>query len=111
MTWRRKLLALVLYGIWMVYRLTLRIQFVNEDKRRQAENYHEKGCFTLALWHENILLITTAMAGQLYHIDAFNQPGVEGGKIATYALMGRKGYEEKAQEIQGRPARDPRYIL
>jgi len=42
----------------------------------------------------------TAFAGGLLHIDAFNQPGVEEGKVATYALMGRQGYEQKHKEIE-----------
>lgn len=53
----------------------------------------------------------TAVSGELYGIDAFNQPGVEAGKVATYALMGRKGYEKKAAEIAARPAKDKRYLL
>ena len=42
----------------------------------------------------------TAFAGGLLNIEAFNQPGVEEGKIATYALMGRQGYEQKHKEIK-----------
>jgi glucose-6-phosphate isomerase len=42
----------------------------------------------------------TALSGELYGIDAFNQPGVEGGKIATYALMGRAGYEKQAAQLR-----------
>jgi len=41
----------------------------------------------------------TAVSGELYGIDAFDQPGVEGGKNATYALMGRKGYEKEAARL------------
>ena len=37
-----------------------------------------------------------AVSGELYGIDAFDQPGVEAGKIAAYALMGRAGYEKDA---------------
>ncbi|MCL2422237.1 MAG: glucose-6-phosphate isomerase, partial [Defluviitaleaceae bacterium] len=36
--------------------------------------------------------IATAFAGELMEIDAFDQPGVEEGKNATYALFGRPGY-------------------
>lgn len=36
-----------------------------------------------------MLEVATAFAGGLYSIDAFDQPGVEQGKKATYALMGR----------------------
>jgi glucose-6-phosphate isomerase len=47
-----------------------------------------------------LLEAATAFAGGLLNIDAFNQPGVEEGKIATYALMGRKGYEQKKKDIE-----------
>ncbi len=46
-----------------------------------------------------LLETATAFAGGLLNINAFNQPGVEEGKIATYALMGRKGFEKKKKEI------------
>ena len=36
-----------------------------------------------------MLEIQTAVAGELYEIDAFNQPGVQAGKDLTYAQMGR----------------------
>lgn len=48
--------------------------------------------------------VQTAIAGELYNIDAFNQPGVEQAKNYTYALMGRAGYEESAQELQNKMA-------
>lgn len=41
----------------------------------------------------------TAIIGELYNIDAFNQPGVEQAKNYTYALMGRLGYEDTAEEL------------
>ena len=47
-----------------------------------------------------MLEIQTAIAGELYNIDAFNQPGVEQTMNYTYALMGRSGYEESAAEIK-----------
>jgi glucose-6-phosphate isomerase len=43
--------------------------------------------------------LKTAFAGQLYNIDAFNQPGVEAGKVATYGLLGRDGYGAEAKKI------------
>ncbi len=46
--------------------------------------------------------VQTAIAGELYNIDTFNQPGVEQAKNYTYALMGRSGYEESATEIQNK---------
>ena len=49
-----------------------------------------------------MLEVQTAIAGELYNIDAFNQPGVEQAKNYTYALMGRAGYEESAQVLQSK---------
>ncbi|HZJ83875.1 MAG TPA: glucose-6-phosphate isomerase [Clostridia bacterium] len=55
--------------------------------------------------------IETAFAGELLNIDAFDQPGVEEGKNATYALLGRPGYEEKKAELDSRPEKKDKYIL
>lgn len=44
--------------------------------------------------------VQTAIAGELYNIDTFNQPGVEQAKNYTYALMGRAGYEDSAQTLK-----------
>ena len=44
--------------------------------------------------------VQTAIAGELYKINTFNQPGVEQAKNYTYALMGRAGYEDSAQTLQ-----------
>ncbi len=46
--------------------------------------------------------VQTAIAGELYNINTFNQPGVEQAKNYTYALMGRSGYEESASEIKSK---------
>jgi glucose-6-phosphate isomerase len=46
--------------------------------------------------------MATAIAGELYDVDAFDQPGVELSKKATYALMGRRGYEALAEDISGK---------
>jgi glucose-6-phosphate isomerase len=46
-----------------------------------------------------LLQMATAIAGELYDVDAFDQPGVELSKQATYALMGRPGYEDLAEQI------------
>ncbi|MBN1867347.1 glucose-6-phosphate isomerase [Candidatus Sumerlaeota bacterium] len=48
-----------------------------------------------------LLEVQTAFAGGLYEIDAFDQPGVEEGKKATAALMGRSKAADlaKAAEI------------
>lgn len=51
-----------------------------------------------------MLEVQTAIAGELYNIDTFNQPGVEQAKNYTYALMGRVGYEESAQSLHEKMA-------
>lgn len=55
--------------------------------------------------------IETAFAGELLNINAFDQPGVEEGKNATYALLGKPGYDEKRAELAARPERLARYII
>ncbi len=55
--------------------------------------------------------VATAYAGELYDIDAFDQPGVEAGKVATYALMGRDGYQKEAKAIEHRKPGNKKYIL
>lgn len=47
----------------------------------------------------------TAFAGELYDINAFDQPGVELGKKLANALLGREGFERTAQEIRAREAK------
>ncbi len=44
--------------------------------------------------------IQTVFAGKLLHINPLDQPGVEAGKIATYALMGKAGFEKERAEIE-----------
>ncbi|MCL2352353.1 MAG: glucose-6-phosphate isomerase [Firmicutes bacterium] len=55
--------------------------------------------------------VATAFAGELMRINAFDQPGVEEGKNATYAMFGRPGYEEKRREMEARPGKSGRYII
>ncbi len=53
--------------------------------------------------------IETAFAGAMLNINTFNQPGVEGGKNATYALFGRAGYESTKKEMEEAPAKKSEY--
>ena len=57
--------------------------------------------------------MTTAYVGELLDIDAFNQPGVEESKIASYAVLGNTSekYQQKAAEMAKRPAEKKEYIL
>ena len=58
-----------------------------------------------------LLELATAYAGQLYGIDAFNQPGVELGKQFAYALLGRPGAEQAKKEWESLPKADPRWTV
>ncbi|HEX6574210.1 MAG TPA: glucose-6-phosphate isomerase [Gemmatimonadaceae bacterium] len=66
-------------------------------------------------WHVGglimLLEMATAFAGQLYGIDAFNQPGVELGKQFAYALLGRPGAEAARTEWESLPPSDPRWNI
>lgn len=44
--------------------------------------------------------MTTSIAGELMNINAYDQPAVELGKLATFALMGRDGYNDMEREIR-----------
>ncbi len=48
--------------------------------------------FNLGMIYQ-IFEMQIAIMGELFDINAFDQPGVEEGKKATYGLMGRKGFE------------------
>lgn len=52
----------------------------------------------------------TAFAGAYLNVDTFNQPGVEEGKKATFAMLGRKGYEEKLAEVRAAKKKDEYFI-
>ncbi len=41
-----------------------------------------------------------ALSGEMYDINAFDQPGVEEGKNLTYAMMGREGFEHKRTDVE-----------
>jgi glucose-6-phosphate isomerase len=58
-----------------------------------------------------MLELQTALVGELFNIDAFNQPGVELGKHYTYGVLGREGYAEKKEEYLNRPVKDNNLIV
>lgn len=57
--------------------------------------------------------LTTAYEGELLNIDAFNQPGVEESKVASYAVLGNEAekYRAKQEEMAKRPALSDKYIF
>ena len=52
----------------------------------------------------------TAFEGEFLNINTYNQPGVENGKNAAYALLGRKGYESKRSELKSAPKKKEEFI-
>ena len=55
--------------------------------------------------------LQTAMCGKLYRINAFDQPGVEAGKKAAYALMGRAGFEDLRKNLDAAMKRSDEFII
>jgi glucose-6-phosphate isomerase len=53
--------------------------------------------------------LQTVMGGALLNVNPFGQPGVEAGKTATYALMGRAGYEALRDELLATHGEGARY--
>jgi glucose-6-phosphate isomerase len=64
-------------------------------------------------WHLGglmlLLELATAYGGQLYGVDAFDQPGVELGKQFAYAMLGRPGSEAAIKEWDALPKPDERW--
>ncbi|BBE30563.1 glucose-6-phosphate isomerase [Tepiditoga spiralis] len=54
---------------------------------------------------------STAVMGSLLEINPYDQPGVELGKKVTYALMGRKGYEEMASDVNKKLSEKKKVII
>ena len=44
--------------------------------------------------------LQTAFLGEMLGVNAYDQPGVEEGKLNTFALMGRPGYEERRSALK-----------
>jgi glucose-6-phosphate isomerase len=55
--------------------------------------------------------LQTIMGGALLNVNPFGQPGVEAGKNATYALMGRAGYEGLRDDLLATDGESDRYRL
>jgi glucose-6-phosphate isomerase len=57
------------------------------------------------------LELATAYAGQLYGVNAFDQPGVELGKQFTYAMLGRTDASAARAEWSTLPKSDPARVI
>jgi len=69
----------------------------------------------LDAWHLGglimLLEIATAYAGELYGVNAFDQPGVELGKRFTSGMFGRSGFEGDLAAWDALPKPDPRRVV
>jgi glucose-6-phosphate isomerase len=97
-------------------------ELIDIEQRATAGALAARGRFNATLsidrvdaWHLGALMQTfalaTAYAGELYGVDAFNQPGVELGKQFAYALLGRAGSETARAEWDTLPPPNPRWQL
>ena len=55
--------------------------------------------------------VTTSIIAYLFGINAYDQPAVELGKEATFALMARLGYEELAEKIKPATQIDEEFLI
>ena len=96
-------------------------QLNNEKKATEyALLYDKRPCLTVAFDEVNeytvgqfiyLYEVTTSFAGALFGINPYNQPAVELGKEATFALMGKEGYEDFAKEIRSKMRIDEQYLV
>jgi glucose-6-phosphate isomerase len=55
--------------------------------------------------------VATSYMGGLLEINTYDQPAVQLGKDATYALMGKAGYDELSRKIQAVAKRDKKFAI
>jgi glucose-6-phosphate isomerase len=55
--------------------------------------------------------VATSYMGGLLDINTYDQPAVQLGKDATYALMGKAGYADLGRKIQAVAKRDRKYLI
>ncbi|MFA5864957.1 MAG: glucose-6-phosphate isomerase [Phycisphaerae bacterium] len=58
-----------------------------------------------------MLETATSIAGSLFNLNTYDQPAVELGKQATFALMERAGYEELAKKMAASIQRDKKFLV
>ena len=97
-------------------------ELIDIEQRATAGALARRGRPNMTIWLDRVdandvgelmmfLELATAYAGELYGIDAFNQPGVELGKQFAYALLGRPGADAARAEWDSLPKSDPRWSI
>ncbi len=75
-----------------------RLALTEQNRPNCTYTLNELSAFTLGqLFY--LFELQTAYAGRFYNVDAFDQPGVEAGKINAFAMLGREGFEQRKNEI------------
>jgi len=100
----------------------------NEKKATEyALLYDKRPCLTVLFDEVNaytvgqfiyLFEVTTSFAGALFNINPYDQPAVELGKEATFALMGKTGdyedsytYEQFAEDIRIKTSIDKKFLI
>lgn len=97
-------------------------ELIDIEQRATAGALAARGRFNATIhidridaWHLGALMqlfaLATAYAGELYGVNAFDQPGVELGKQFAYAMLGRTGSEAARSEWDALPKPDPRFMI
>lgn len=55
--------------------------------------------------------MAVSFAGEMLGINTFDQPGVEQGKLATFALMGKEGFEQQKDKMSKLKEKSEKYII
>jgi glucose-6-phosphate isomerase len=97
-------------------------ELLSVEQRATAGALASRGRLNMSLvldrldaWHLGglfmLLEIATAFAGELYGVDAFNQPGVELGKRFTYGMFSRPGFADDLAAFEALPRPDPSRVV
>lgn len=95
-------------------------KLINIEHRATAGALAKRGRLNMTIgidrldaWHLGGLIMmfefATAYAGELYQVNAYNQPGVELGKNYTYAMLGKPGDNAAKKEWESLSGPDPRW--
>jgi glucose-6-phosphate isomerase len=75
-----------------------RLALTEQNRPNCTITLDELSAFTLGqLFY--LFELQTAYGGKFYNVNAFDQPGVEAGKINAFAMIGKKGLEQRKLEI------------
>ncbi len=83
---------------------------MRSSKMNMAILFPRVNAFTIGEFIQ-MMEIATGFMGELMNINAFDQPGVEESKNATYAMFNKPGYESKRREMEEAKQKEERFII